>query len=81
MNLRRITAGDITQVVQIQRSITRWEVSERWRKMLASHVNAAERLGFVAEEVVRRKVAGFLRRSAMRTATGHRLWKSCALAR
>lgn len=58
MNLRRMTAEDIPQVVQIQQSITRQKVSERWRNMLASHVNAADSPGFVAE--VGGKVVGFI---------------------
>lgn len=58
MNLRRMTADDIAYVVQIQQSITRQEVSTRWRNMLAKHVNASDSPGFVAE--VNGKVVGFI---------------------
>jgi L-amino acid N-acyltransferase YncA len=53
-----MTAEDVAQVVQIQQSITRQEVSARWRNMLASHVNNADSPGFVAEDSG--KVLGFI---------------------
>ncbi len=58
MNLRRMTADDVASVVQIQQSITRQEVTARWRNMLASHVGNPDGPGFVAEKDG--KVVGFI---------------------
>ncbi len=58
LNLRRLTEVDVPQVIQIQRSITRREVSERWQKMLSQHVADPDLPCFVAEEASR--VVGFI---------------------
>lgn len=50
MKIRRMTAGDLPQVIDIQNSITRTEATSRWREMLAKHVDSPERGGFVAVE-------------------------------
>ena len=49
---------DVEQVVRIQESITRHAASERWRGMVAGHVDNDEQVGFVAE--VDGKVLGFV---------------------
>lgn len=44
-----MSSQDVEQVVRIQKSITRQAVSDRWRSMVASHVDNNEQIGFVAE--------------------------------
>ncbi|MGD8561054.1 MAG: GNAT family N-acetyltransferase [Desulfarculaceae bacterium] len=49
MDLRRMTEDDLAQVVDIHKSITRKEITPRWREMLSSHVDNSEYPGYVAE--------------------------------
>lgn len=58
VKLRRMGSQDVEQVVRIQKSITRQPVSERWRAMVAAHVDNDEQVGFVAE--VDGKLLGFV---------------------
>lgn len=58
MELRLITQDDIPQIVDIQRKITRKEVSDLWRRMVLNHVDSEDQVAFVAEEEGR--VIGFI---------------------
>ncbi|MFH1059718.1 MAG: GNAT family N-acetyltransferase [Pseudomonadota bacterium] len=58
MKLRRMSSQDVEQVVRIQKSITRQPVSDRWRGMVACHVDHDDMVGFVAE--VDGKLVGFV---------------------
>ncbi|MFH1033503.1 MAG: N-acetyltransferase [Pseudomonadota bacterium] len=58
MTLRRMTTQDMEQVIAIQQAITRQPVSDRWRRMLAKHVDNPGLVGLVAE--TRDRVNGFI---------------------
>ena len=58
MNLRPMTKEDLPAVVSIHERITRGRVSERWRQMLAEHVDDPNLPGLVAEKDGR--VVGFI---------------------
>ncbi len=58
MNLRALSRADLDRVVQIHERITKTVVCERWRQMLAEHVDNPDQPGFVAERDG--KVLGFI---------------------
>jgi len=58
VKFRGLSKDDLEQVVAIQASITRSQVSERWQKMLSDHVGSAEQIGIVAE--LQGRVIGFI---------------------
>lgn len=58
VKFRTLGKDDLEQVVAIQASITRSQVSERWQRMLAGHVDSDEQVGIVAE--LEGRVIGFI---------------------
>lgn len=53
-----MATGDLERVVEIQHRITRQEVSDRWKGMVAQHIGDQDRPGIVAES--EGKVIGFI---------------------
>jgi ribosomal protein S18 acetylase RimI-like enzyme len=58
VEIRPMAKEDLAAVIGIQERITRTPVTERWREMLAQHVNNKHMLGIVAEQDG--KVVGFI---------------------
>jgi ribosomal protein S18 acetylase RimI-like enzyme len=58
VTIRHLTTTDLSQVVQIQKNITRREVSQRWSNMLSQHLGNPDLPGLVAEDAGR--VVGFI---------------------
>lgn len=58
MKIRPMTNQDLAAVVSIQERITRASVTDRWREMLAKHVDKKHMPGIVAEK--EGQVVGFI---------------------
>jgi L-amino acid N-acyltransferase YncA len=59
IRLRKLTAGDIPQIIAIYGAITKKKVYRRWvQQMLKDHLRRQERVGFVAEK--EGQVVGFI---------------------
>ncbi len=59
IKLRKLTAGDIPQVIAIHSALTKKKTYRRWvQKMVKDHLRKQEGVGFVAEK--KRQVVGFI---------------------